>query len=212
MFSNFDGSLSSNVAPLHAETVGARKARKAKANETATRSSSTASRSSGSTGGREARGSEKSSFGWFGKSSKKGVQEISVLPTIKKAQVATESIPHQAPELSVARSNGPPNLRRESSQEIEHNLPTQRVPPPLKSLPTPPSSGAFPLPPSPGLLSLPGTCVVSETCKDCVTAFCIPRIIRTAFVNELEHHVTCLRSIHRYRKKIPLFDLLSYLV
>ncbi|KAF2035106.1 hypothetical protein EK21DRAFT_54940 [Setomelanomma holmii] len=90
MFPTFD------VPPQHAETVGARKARRAKEEETARRSSSATSRSSGSTHSAKANsaksrtGDKSGGFGWFGKSSKKGVQEISTLPSIKKPSLIEE--------------------------------------------------------------------------------------------------------------------------
>lgn len=161
MFPTFD------VPPQHAETVGARKARRAKEDETARRSSSATSQSSGSTRSVAAGKAERRGFGWFGKSGKKGVREISVLPTIKKPQQSKE--PELEPE-AIASLPTQQDVHRQplhlSDQDAQflHSL---RSPPPLKPLPTPPVAGAFPLPPSPrlplppspGLLSLPGTCI-----------------------------------------------------
>lgn len=177
MFPTFD------VPPQHAETVGARKHRKAKEDETARRSSTATSQSSGSNrslkGETSASSSKKSGFGWFGKS--KGVQEIPKVPSLKNkipepspplqpAPVASppaqetpsplvsspssEIAPHVADRRPSNRSNS--DLQYQHQQRF-HVPPPLNVPPPLQSLPPPPT-GALPQLPSPGLSSR-GTCI-----------------------------------------------------
>lgn len=167
MFPTFD------VPPQHAETVGARKARKAREEDTK-RSSSTTSHSSSSTRSATASGRrltngasesrpESRGFGWFGKSNKKGVQEISTLPTNKKASPSngldqeidagpaprTAPLPTQYEQETVIQSTPLHHFEQES-------YPSFRAPPPLNSLPSLPPQGALPLPPSPSLLSTAG--------------------------------------------------------
>ncbi|KAL1654497.1 hypothetical protein SLS61_003101 [Didymella pomorum] len=94
MFPTFD------VPPQHAETVGARKQRKAKEEDVTRRSSTATSQSSGSNRSIRAESSASSSkkggFGWFGKS--KGVQEIPKVPALK----TKVSDPSPAPPASAA--------------------------------------------------------------------------------------------------------------
>jgi hypothetical protein len=166
MFPTFD------VPPQHAETVGARKARRAKEEETARRSSSATSQSSGSIHSAKAHSSkskaaEKNGLGWFGKSSKKGVQEISSLPSIKRPPPPLqEPEPEIEPCPPTAPLPPPPSqeLHRKTSNRSDHDTvihaisPDHRFPPPLRALPSRPPSSALPqVPGSPGLLSLPGT-------------------------------------------------------
>ncbi|KAH7070986.1 hypothetical protein FB567DRAFT_539064 [Paraphoma chrysanthemicola] len=175
MFPTFD------VPPQHAETVGARKARRAKEEETARRSSSATSQSSGSTHSAKAnsaksRSGEKTGFGWFGKSSKKGIQEITTLPSIKKPQLIEEVEVEPEIEIEPAPRTAPlppPPLpppaqpqqfvQRQPSHRSDHEYRTLHsqqqfpAPPPNRSLPARPPSSALPQPPSPGLSSLPDT-------------------------------------------------------
>lgn len=166
MFPTFD------VPPAHAETVGARKNRKAREEEATRRSSTATSQSSGS--GRSVRAessasSKKGGFGWFGKS--KGVQEIPKVPALKTklsettpppASVAGSS-PQETPSPVVTpQSELAPHVQeRRPSQRSEPDLQYQHqqrfhVPPPLQALPPPPT-GALPQLPSPSLSSR-GTC------------------------------------------------------
>ncbi|KAL6703171.1 hypothetical protein ACN47E_010164 [Coniothyrium glycines] len=160
MFPTFD------VPPLHAETVGARRARRAKEDVLTRRSSSATSQSSGSTRSANAnpRSLDKTGFGWFGKSSKKGVQEIAVLPS-KKPQPCKSPPhhPHPPPHPHVRHSHSRHPERDTEPDTAPDTAPdndpvfTQHFPqpPPLTSLPLPlpPPSSALPVPPSPGLLS-----------------------------------------------------------
>ncbi|KAF2124061.1 hypothetical protein P153DRAFT_391097 [Dothidotthia symphoricarpi CBS 119687] len=165
------------IPAQHAETVGARKHRKAKEEESARRNSSSTTQSSGSSN--SVRGSERqpstsssassakpagrSGFGWFSKRENKGVQEISGPTTLKKSPPPSLAVAEQP---SNARSQSPPaTLARTTSRDVpapnkttSQNVPPetnsvhqQRFPPPLRSLPSLP----FPLPPSgtPQLLS-----------------------------------------------------------
>lgn len=116
MFPGFD------VPPQHAETVGARKARKAREDEEAARRSSSANSQSSasvhsltntsavSQNASSYKSKEKSAFGgWFSRNNKKGVQEISPLPhnaqqtvdipppAINTAEPEPESEPEPAP-------------------------------------------------------------------------------------------------------------------
>ena len=171
MFPTFD------VPPQHAETVGARKQRKAKEEEVTRRSSTATSQSSGSNRSTRAESSASSSkkggFGWFGKS--KGVQEIPKVPALK----TKVSDPSPAPPASAAAAPSPqekpsPVVTPAASElvpQVQERRPSQRsnpdlqyqhqqrfhVPPPLQSLPPPPTS-ALPQLPSPGLSSR-GTCM-----------------------------------------------------
>ena len=164
------------IPPQHAETVGARKARRAKAEETARRSSSATSQSSESiqsanANSSKSRSGEKSGFGgWFGKSSKKGVQEISALPSLKRGQFSKEPEPeiHEIEPCPPTAPLPPPQQdgRRPSNRsDYDHQIPSpdQFPPPPLRSLPSLPPSSALPVPPSLGLLSLPGMCSVCSS-------------------------------------------------
>ncbi|KAF3047610.1 hypothetical protein E8E12_010821 [Didymella heteroderae] len=164
MFPTFD------VPPQHAETVGARKQRKAKEEEVTRRSSTATSQSSGSNRSIRAESSgssKKGGFGWFGKS--KGVQEIPKVPTLKTkiseplppspASAAAPS-PQETPSPVVtppANELAPQVQERRPSQRSNPDLQYQHqqrfhVPPPLQSLPPPPTS-ALPQLPSPGLSS-----------------------------------------------------------
>lgn len=170
MFPTFD------VPPQHAETVGARKARRAKEEETARRSSSATSQSSGSIHSAKAHSSkskaaEKNGFGWFGKSSKKGVQEISSLPSTKKPPPPLqEPEPEFEPCPPTAPLPPPPSqeLHRKISNRSDHDTvihamsQNHHYPPPLRALPPRPPSSALPqVPGSPSLLSQPGTLVIA---------------------------------------------------
>ncbi|KAF1923565.1 uncharacterized protein M421DRAFT_425623 [Didymella exigua CBS 183.55] len=164
MFPTFD------VPPQHAETVGARKHRKAKEDEATRRSSTATSQSSGSNRSVRAESSassKKGGFGWFGKS--KGVQEIPKVPTLK-TQISEPLPPPPAPAAAPPSQETPspvvtsptselaPHVReRRPSQRSNSDLQYQHqqrfhVPPPLQSLPPPPTS-ALPQLPSPGLSS-----------------------------------------------------------
>lgn len=183
MFPTFD------VPPQHAETVGARKNRKAREDETARRSSTATSQSSGSNRSvraeSNASSNKKGGFGWFGKS--KGVQEIPKVPSLKNkipelsppplAPVATPTPPPQetqspvvsspASELAPQLSDKRPSNRSNPDLQYQHQ---QRfhVPPPLSALPPsqslpPLPTGALPQLPSTGLSSR-GTCMISLSC------------------------------------------------
>jgi hypothetical protein len=188
MFPTFD------VPPQHAETVGARKARRAKEEETARRSSSATSLSSGSIHSAKANSlhskkqEKNNGFGWFGKS-KKGVQEISSLPSIKKSPppfpqdpvLDVEPIPPTAPLPP------PPgeDLHRQTSNRSEpstYPLRPEHFPPPSSALPSLPPSGALPQPPSSHMLNLPGTyCVLNIAFVICINVAAMdvgPRIGR----------------------------------
>lgn len=159
------------IPPQHAETVGARNARRAKEEETARRSSSATSHSSGSiksatANSAKSRTGDKNGFGWFGKSSKKGVQEITALPSLKKAREQKQPEP-QVQEIEPCPTTA---ALRTTRHERDLSKPSDRSgydhhplspedfpPPPMRSLPSLPPSSALPQPPmSPGLLSLPG--------------------------------------------------------
>jgi hypothetical protein len=164
MFPTFD------VPPQHAETVGARKARRAREDDAGRRSSTATSQSSGSTHsvaanpGKSRAGEKSGGFGWFGKSSKKGVQEISTLPSVKKSPPPLEEpVPDIEPFPPTAPLPPPPqqHAHRRPSDRSQHDtqsLHPERFPAPLdmRKLPSHPPTGALPQPPSPGLLSLPG--------------------------------------------------------
>ncbi|PSN70730.1 hypothetical protein BS50DRAFT_545644 [Corynespora cassiicola Philippines] len=161
MFPTFD------VPPQHAETVGARKARKER--EDGARRASTSTSNSSSSGrnataskptanSSESRTEKTSRFAWFGKA-KEGIQEISARPPTRKTDVVPESDPE--PEPLPLRSPPPrPPPPPQQQQLYEHSRPLHRVeqnpsfvdqlerfPPPLKSLPSLPPTGALPLPP-----------------------------------------------------------------
>jgi hypothetical protein len=183
MFPTFD------VPPQHAETVGARKARRAKEDDTTRRSFSATSQSSGSThsskrqdatSSSESRSGGKSGFGgWFGKSNKKGIQEIAPLSTCKETSRPKEPAMKPESELELDQGPAPPTapLDRQHqvsqrpvsqrSDQTSRRLQPPRFPPPL---PSPPPSGA--LPPTPGMLSpvsIPGTCISSLIPKHMVS-------------------------------------------
>jgi len=167
MFPTFD------VPPQHSETVGARKARKAKQEETARRSSSATSRSSGSANSTaskrqdgatssDSRTGEKSGIGsWFGKSSKKGIQEISPLASDKttshpkELMIGLETPPEEGPAPRTAPLDTQEHVFRipqsHHSQREPCTVPPQRLAPPLVPLPTPSPSRYSPFPMS-------GTC------------------------------------------------------
>jgi hypothetical protein len=164
MFPTFD------VPPQHAETVGARRARRAKEEEATRRSSSATSHSSESILSAKApsstsAGADRSGFGWFGKSRKKGIQEISPLPSLKKPPPPTREPEAEIQPFPPTAPLPPPpvqDLQRNPSSPSEyeahsdHFFPSQ-PPPPLRALPSRPPTSALPQPPSsPGLLSLPG--------------------------------------------------------
>lgn len=165
MFPTFD------VPPQHAETVGARKHRKAKEEEVTRRSSTATSQSSGSSRSQRAESSasnKKSGFGWFGKS--KGVQEIPKVPTLK-TQISDP--PPSAPAAALSPQETPSPVvtspASELAPQLQERRPSQRsnpdlqyqhqqrfhIPPPLQSRPPPPTSA---LPQVPGLTSR-GTCM-----------------------------------------------------
>src|SRR5690242_21487452 len=175
MFPTFD------VPPAHAETVGARKNRKAREEEATRRSSTATSQSSGS--GRSVRAesnasSKKGGFGWFGKS--KGVQEIPKVPALKTKLSETTPPPVSVAALSPQETPSPVvTPQSELAPQVQERRPSQRsepdlqyqhqqrfhVPPPLQSLPPPPT-GALPQLPSPSLSSR-GTCT-SLPCLDLI--------------------------------------------
>lgn len=169
MFPTFD------VPPQHAETVGARKQRKAREEEGTRRSSTATSQSSGSNRSVRAESSassKKGGFGWFGKS--KGVQEIPKVPALK-TKVSEPSPPPTASAAAPSPQETPSPVvtspASELAPQVQERRPSQRsnpdlqyqhqqrfhVPPPLQSLPPPPT-GALPQLPSPGLSSR-GTCL-----------------------------------------------------
>lgn len=150
MFPTFD------VPPQHAETVGARRARKTKEEQVTNRSSSTTSQSSGSTHGNvgNAKSSEKSGFAWFGKNRKKGVQEIPSRAVTKQSQLASERGPE--PEPLGARLQALPEVQWMSyhPSDCDSVLPGSQhfqQSSHAKSLPLPPPTSVLPLPPSSGL-------------------------------------------------------------
>jgi len=170
MFPTFD------IPPQHAETVGARKARIAKEEETTRRSSSATSHSSEST---KSATVKKSGTGWFGKSSKKGVQEISSLPSsLSKLQLQKQPEPEIReiePCPPTARLPLPPGQRdtsRRSSSRANyeyHALPPMPYPsPPMRSLPSLPPSDALPrLPTSSGMFPISFFCSFPATWLNC---------------------------------------------
>src|SRR5690242_19389101 len=123
MFPTFD------VPPAHAETVGARKNRKAREEEATRRSSTATSQSSGS--GRSVRAesnasSKKGGFGWFGKS--KGVQEIPKVPALKTKLSETTPPPVSVAALSCKKHHRPSsrlrvNLLLRFRKDDRHNAP-----------------------------------------------------------------------------------------
>jgi hypothetical protein len=168
MFPTFD------VPPQHAETVGARKHRKAKEEEATRRSSTATSQSSGSNRSVRVESSasnKKGGFGWFAKS--KGVQEIPKVPVLKTRISEPSSSPaptvaHSPQEtpspvvVSPASELAPQVQERRPSKHSNPDLQYQHqqrfhVPPPLQSLPPPPT-GALPQLPPAGLSSQ-GTCM-----------------------------------------------------
>jgi len=181
MFPTFD------VPPQHAETVGARKVRRAKEENATRRSSTSTSQSSGSANSIAAnskrqdassssisKSGEKSGFSsWFSKSSKKGVQEISPLSTTNNTPSPKEVTGEPKPDVELDQGPTPPTapldvqdhvFPRPPSQQCEKQtrpLQPQRFPPPLSPLPSPPPTGGLPSTPSSGLLSpvnIPGMC------------------------------------------------------
>jgi len=160
MFPTFD------VPPQHAETIGARKARKAREDDTSRRSFSATSQSSGSTHSSkrqdapslsDSRSGGKTGFGgWFSKSSKKGIQEIAPLSTHKETQRQKEPALEPELELELDQGPAPPTAPLETQPQAPGRPPSQRseqasrtlrphhfLPP----LPTPPPS--IGLPPTP---------------------------------------------------------------
>ncbi|KAJ4384784.1 hypothetical protein N0V86_000387 [Didymella sp. IMI 355093] len=163
MFPTFD------VPPQHAETVGARKHRKAKEEEATRRSSTATSQSSGSNRSVRVESSasnKKGGFGWFGKS--KGVQEIPKVPALKtrisepspSPAPAVAHSPQETPSpivISPASELAPQVQERRPSKHPNPDLQYQHqqrfhAPPPLQSLPPPPT-GALPQLPPPSLSS-----------------------------------------------------------
>ena len=162
MFPTFD------VPPQHSETVGARKARRAKQEETARRSSTATSRSSGSANSTaskrhdgaassDSKTGEKSGFGgWFSKSSKKGIQEISPLAHDqitshpKELMVDLDTPPDEGPAPRTAPLDTQEHVfRRPESHRCEREpgaLAPPRLAPPLTPLPTPPPTRHSPFP------------------------------------------------------------------
>jgi hypothetical protein len=174
MFPGFD------VPPSHAETVGARKARKAReADEAARKSSSANSQSSASvhsiptTSGISNNASshkskEKGFGGWFSRSNKKGVQEISPLPPTAPATVdippsvadVVEPELDAEPEIAPAPYTAPleaplhaekylfpsppvlpPDKHARPVQSRQGSLVPMPYPPPTSELPPTPGSG-----------------------------------------------------------------------
>jgi hypothetical protein len=154
MFPTYD------IVAQRTETVGERKARKAiKAQEedvrrpTPARSHSSGSIKSVTTNTSKSRTADQSGFGWFGKSSKKRVQEISTLPALKEPQHQEEP----EPELWL-REIEPPcpptaplppleherDLSRRSSNRSNYDYhspsPELLQPPPSRALPSLPHS------------------------------------------------------------------------
>ncbi|KAL7774722.1 hypothetical protein CFE70_005636 [Pyrenophora teres f. teres 0-1] len=162
MFPTFD------VPPQHSETVGARKARRAKQEETARRASTATSRSSGSANSTaskrqdgatssDSRTEGKSVLGaWFGKSSRKGIQEISPLANDKttshprELMIELDTPSDQGPAPRTAPLDTPEHVfQRPQSQYSEREpcaIPPQRLAPPLTPLPTPPATRYSPFP------------------------------------------------------------------
>jgi hypothetical protein len=169
MFPTFD------VPPQHAETVGARKARRARQDDTTRRSFSTTSQSSGSThsskrqdatSSSDSRSGGKSGLSsWFGKSSKKGVQEIAPLSTCKETQRPKELVMEPDSELELDQGPAPPTAPLDVHDHVFPRPPSQRSEQTFRTLHSqrfPPPSGA--LPPTPGMLSpgsISGTCTFS---------------------------------------------------
>lgn len=173
MFPGFD------VPPSHAETVGARKARKAKEEEEAARRSSSAnSQSSASvhsiptTSGRSQDASthkskEKTGFGgWFSRNNKKGIQEISPLPpaaaqTVDIPPPVTDAVDpalETDPTLAPAPRTAPLDMPSDSDRYLFPSPPSlpadkhaQFLPPRKNSLvPMPYPPPTSELPPTPG--------------------------------------------------------------
>ncbi|KAF1913296.1 hypothetical protein BDU57DRAFT_522122 [Ampelomyces quisqualis] len=160
------------IPPQHAETVGARKARRAEEKETARRTSSAILQSSGATyhakpHSSQSKAAVKNSFVWFGKSSKEGVQEIPSPPSSKISPL----LPRE-PDSGIEPYSSTASLSPASSQEkhkrttqlsdydtVIHAIsPDDHYPPPLRALPSRPPYSALPqLPRSRGLLILPST-------------------------------------------------------
>ncbi|KNG49205.1 hypothetical protein TW65_04186 [Stemphylium lycopersici] len=173
MFPTFD------VPPQHAETVGARKVRRAKEDNATRRSSTSTSQSSGSANSTAAnskrqdasissssKSGERSGFSsWFSKSSKKGVQEISPLSTTDDTPSPKEVTVEPEPDVELDQRPTPPTapldvqdhvFPRPPSQRCEKQtrpLQPQRFPPPLSPLPSRPPTAGLPPTPSSGLLS-----------------------------------------------------------
>jgi hypothetical protein len=161
MFPTYD------IVAQRTETVGQRKARRAQ-EEDARRPTPTSSHSSESTTSVTANSSksktaDQNSFGWFGKSSKKRVKEISALPSLKEPQHQEEA----KPELGI-REMEPPcpptaplppleherDLSRRPSNRFnyyDHSPSPEQLQPPSYALPSLPHP---PIPP--GLLKSPG--------------------------------------------------------
>ncbi|KAJ8110989.1 hypothetical protein OPT61_g6307 [Boeremia exigua] len=136
MFPTFD------VPPQHAETVGARKHRKAKEDEATRRSSTATSQSSGSNRSIRAESSasnKKSGFGWSLEPPPVAAPQETPSPAISPAS----ELPQDQERRPSQRSN--PDLQYQHQQRFH-------IPPPLQSLPPPPT-GALPQLPSPGLSS-----------------------------------------------------------
>ena len=138
----------------HAETVGARKARKAREEESTRRASSSTSQSSGSTRDSKACNSsvkpaKTSIFGWGSKKKNREIQEISPLSSLNKSQSSPEPAPVPVPVLE-------PEPAPQSPLIQEHFV--GQVPSPTS---LPPFGGLPPPPPSPGLEpSSRGTCLI----------------------------------------------------
>lgn len=193
MFPTFD------VPPQHAETVGARKARKQKEDETTRRASSATSQSSGSSRNVTAdkpKSEKRSVFGWGSKSKSKEIQEIPVLPSLKKPE---EPKPEPAPSIapsdwSAALEAPQYDVSRRPSQrsfpESHSSVHQHRFPPPPRTLPSAPPSGALPPPPSPGPeASLRGMCLAFLFCRGLI---CKP-------LGRYAHGEDCAR--HRFGKR-----------
>ncbi|KAL5119458.1 hypothetical protein ACEQ8H_002728 [Pleosporales sp. CAS-2024a] len=156
------------VPPQHAETVGARRARKAKEQETARRSSSATSHSSGSVHSTKASSSksraEKSTgFSFFGTKSK-GVQEIQSLSFLKKSPPSIhetdQDIAPCPPTAPLPRLRPPLHL---SHDEVLAPPLDQFPAAPTRPLPSRPPTGALPAPPmSPELRNMPDSGTVGQ--------------------------------------------------
>ena len=154
------------IPPQHAETVGARKARKALQDDESKTGKSTPSISSEGTAEvvpvavieakaadtQSIKRAKKSFFGWGYMKKSRGIQEISVLPSLKTKKAPPKPPPEPAPQLSPVHppliTSLPPenfepqlDLPQLSSARFNPQQLRSRSPsPPPTALPTPPSS------------------------------------------------------------------------